>query len=73
MTECQRTSNVSSEKIRFSPKKSFLAVGSSENSIDFYEWSSKEKMNRIAYCTQVPGNVLQMDWSTSATYIKVNI
>lgn len=64
--------NVPSAWIRFSPKKSYLAVGSSDNSIDFYEWSSKEKMNRVAYCTQVPGNVLQMDWSTSATYIKVN-
>lgn len=28
-------------------------------------------MNRIAYCTQVPGSILQMDWSTSAEYIKV--
>lgn len=28
-------------------------------------------MHRISYCTQVPGPILQMDWSTSAEYVKI--
>lgn len=55
---------------RFSPRKSYLAAGSSDLAIDFFEIING-KMKRIAYCTQLPGPVLQIDWSTSAEYIKV--
>ena len=58
---------------RFSPRKSFLATGSSDNAIDVYQINTDGQLVRIAYCLQVPGPVLQMDWSTSAEYLKVKI
>lgn len=56
--------------LRFSPRKSYLAAGSTDSAIDFYELNNG-KMKRVSYCTQLPGSVLQMDWSTSSEYIKV--
>ncbi len=58
---------------RFSPKKNYLAVGSEELSIDFYEVTPQGKLNRVSYCKQVPGPVLQMDWSTSGVYLKATM
>ena len=58
--------------LRFSPRKGFLASGSNDNAIDIYQ-INEGKLTRIAYCIQVPGPVLQMDWSTSAEYLKVNL
>ncbi|CAF0889090.1 unnamed protein product [Brachionus calyciflorus] len=57
--------------IKFSPVKSYLAAGSEDSTIDFYEINSDGKINRISYCTQVPGPILQMDWSTDAQNIRV--
>jgi len=57
---------------RFSPRKGFLASGSSDNAIDVYQITDGQLV-RIAYCLQVPGPVLQMDWSTSADYLKVKL
>ena len=61
---------------RFSPRKSYLAAGSNDNAIDFYEVSLNEngtKLTRVSYCTQMPGSVLQMDWEISGEYLKVKI
>ena len=48
-------------------------VGYDDSTIDFFEVSAEEnpKLNRVGYCTKVPGPVLQMDWSTNDKYIKV--
>ena len=57
---------------RFSPEDSILAVGGKDNSIDFFEFNGIEgKIMRNGYCTQVPGSVLQMDWSNDSKYIRV--
>jgi WD40 repeat protein len=49
--------------IKFSPKDSLLAAGSTDNAIDFFEVNDKGELNRIGYTTQLPGPVLQFDWS----------
>jgi hypothetical protein len=56
---------------RFSPKNNYLAVGSADSTIDFYEITAQGKLNRISYCKQVPGPVIQLDWSVCGVYIKV--
>ena len=48
-----------------------LAAGANDSSVDFIEISDGLRLTRIGYCLQVPGPVLQLDWSTSADYIKV--
>ena len=50
-------------------------VGYDDSTIDFFEVSAEEnpKLNRVGYCTKVPGPVLQMDWSTNDKYIKVKL
>ena len=58
---------------RFSPKDNLLAVGSDEMTVDFLEINSNLQMTRIGYCTQVPGPVLQFDWSSLGDYIKVSL
>lgn len=57
--------------VKFSPKKNYVAAGSDECYIDFYEITEDNTLNRVSYCKQVPGPILQMDWSTSGEYIKV--
>jgi WD40 repeat protein len=57
--------------IKFSPHNSMLAAGSLDSAIDFFEITPLGKLSRVGYCTNVPGPVLQIDWSTSVEYIKV--
>ena len=44
---------------RFSPDSRFLAVGSSENSVDFYDLTLGPTLNRISYCKDIPSFVIQ--------------
>lgn len=57
--------------LRFSPDCRFLAVGSSENSVDFYDLSLGPTLNRTSYCKDIPSFVIQMDFSADSRYLQV--
>ncbi|XP_078490103.1 echinoderm microtubule-associated protein-like 6 [Ciona intestinalis] len=57
--------------IRFSPDDHILAVGSSEQTLDFYELSAGCQLNRVGYCKQIPSFVFQMDFSVDGKHIQV--
>ncbi|XP_055292521.1 echinoderm microtubule-associated protein-like 5 isoform X5 [Moschus berezovskii] len=56
--------------IRFSPDSRFLAVGSSENSVDFYDLTLGPTLNRISYCKDIPSFVIQMDFSADSRHLQ---
>lgn len=58
---------------RFSPDNRFLAVGSVEHAVDFYDLSLGPSLNRIGYCKDIPGFVIQLDFSADSKHIQVNI
>ncbi|KFO18258.1 Echinoderm microtubule-associated protein-like 5 [Fukomys damarensis] len=58
--------------IRFSPDSRYLAVGSSENSVDFYDLTLGPTLNRISYCKDIPSFVIQMDFSADSRYLQVS-
>uniref|UniRef100_A0A8D0QME0 EMAP like 5 n=1 Tax=Sus scrofa TaxID=9823 RepID=A0A8D0QME0_PIG len=58
--------------IRFSPDSRFLAVGSSENSVDFYDLTLGPTLNRISYCKDIPSFVIQMDFSADSRHLQVS-
>uniref|UniRef100_A0A8P0NVY0 EMAP like 5 n=1 Tax=Canis lupus familiaris TaxID=9615 RepID=A0A8P0NVY0_CANLF len=58
--------------IRFSPDSRFLAVGSSENSVDFYDLTLGPTLNRISYCRDIPSFVIQMDFSADSRHLQVS-
>ncbi|EAW81394.1 echinoderm microtubule associated protein like 5, isoform CRA_b [Homo sapiens] len=58
--------------IRFSPDSRYLAVGSSENSVDFYDLTLGPTLNRISYCKDIPSFVIQMDFSADSSYLQVS-
>ncbi|XP_045677967.1 echinoderm microtubule-associated protein-like 5 isoform X1 [Phyllostomus hastatus] len=58
--------------IRFSPDSRFLAVGSSENSVDFYDLSLGPTLNRVSCCRDIPSFVIQMDFSADSRYLQVS-
>lgn len=57
--------------IRFSPDNRFLAVGSVESAVDFYDLSLGPSLNRIGYCKDIPGFVIQIDFSADSKHIQV--
>ncbi|KAI4568505.1 hypothetical protein MJT46_008303 [Ovis ammon polii x Ovis aries] len=57
---------------RFSPDSRFLAVGSSENSVDFYDLTLGPTLNRISYCKDIPSFVIQMDFSADSRHLQVS-
>uniref|UniRef100_H3AL06 EMAP like 5 n=1 Tax=Latimeria chalumnae TaxID=7897 RepID=H3AL06_LATCH len=60
------------QDIRFSPDSRYLAVGSSENSVDFYDLTLGPSLNRVSYCKDIPSFVLQMDFSADSSYLQVS-
>ncbi|KAG2457729.1 EMAL5 protein, partial [Polypterus senegalus] len=58
--------------IRFSPDSRYLAVGSSENAVDFYDLMTGPALNRINSCRDIPSFVIQMDFSAEGSYIQVS-
>ncbi|KAF5918030.1 hypothetical protein HPG69_019836 [Diceros bicornis minor] len=60
------------EDIRISPDSRFLAVGSSEHTVDFYDLTQGTSLNRIGYCKDIPSFVIQMDFSADGKYIQVS-
>ena len=58
---------------RFSPEGDILAVGSDDNTLDFYDSREGGTLARIGYCKGIPSFVIQMDFSADGKYIQVNI
>ncbi|KAK1333067.1 hypothetical protein QTO34_006601 [Cnephaeus nilssonii] len=54
------------QDIRISQDSRFLAVGSSEHTVDFYDLMQGTSLNRIGYCKDIPSFVIQMDFSATA-------
>ncbi|KAL7992619.1 hypothetical protein Chor_016875 [Crotalus horridus] len=60
------------QDIRFSPDSRYLAVGSSENAVDFYDLTLGPPLNRASYCKDIPSFVIQMDFSADSSYLQVS-
>lgn len=60
------------QDIRISPDSRFLAVGSSEHTVDFYDLTQGTSLNRTGYCKDIPSFVIQMDFSADGKYIQVS-
>uniref|UniRef100_A0A3Q3FEP0 EMAP like 6 n=1 Tax=Labrus bergylta TaxID=56723 RepID=A0A3Q3FEP0_9LABR len=67
----KRDRSVAIQDIRFSPDNRFLAVGSVESAVDFYDLSLGPSLNRIGYCKDIPGFVIQIDFSADSKHIQV--
>ncbi|KAM9770291.1 LOW QUALITY PROTEIN: echinoderm microtubule-associated protein-like 6 [Menidia menidia] len=59
------------QDLRFSPDNRFLAVGGAD-AVDFYDLTLGPGLNRIGYCRDVPGLVLQLDFSVDSRHIQVS-
>lgn len=57
--------------LRFSPESRFLAVGFVDGLVDFYDLTLGPSLNRVGYCKDLPGSVLQMDFSSDSRFIQV--
>lgn len=57
---------------RFSPDSRYLAVGSSENAVDFYDLTLGPQLIRINCCRDILSFVIQMDFSADSCYIQVH-
>ncbi|XP_043551898.1 echinoderm microtubule-associated protein-like 6 isoform X1 [Chiloscyllium plagiosum] len=56
----------------FSPNSMYLAVGSAENTVDFYDLTQGPTLNRTGYCKDIPSFVIQMDFSADSKHIQVS-
>uniref|UniRef100_A0A3P8RL66 EMAP like 5 n=1 Tax=Amphiprion percula TaxID=161767 RepID=A0A3P8RL66_AMPPE len=60
------------QDIRFSPSSRYLAVGSTECAVDFYDLTLGPQLNRINCCRDIPSFVMQMDFSADSTYVQIS-
>ncbi|XP_038631944.1 echinoderm microtubule-associated protein-like 5 isoform X6 [Scyliorhinus canicula] len=60
------------QDIKFSPSSQYLAVGTCENTIDFYDLTLGPALNRISYCKDIASFVIQIDFSADSNYIQVS-
>ncbi|CAL8295460.1 unnamed protein product, partial [Arctogadus glacialis] len=60
------------QDIRFSPDSRYLAVGSTESAVDFYDLTLGPQLNRINCCRDIPSFVMQMDFSADSCYVQVS-
>lgn len=58
---------------RFSPDGRYLAVGSDDSCVDFYELREGRPLTRAGYCKGIPSFVTQMDFSADGKFIQVSI
>jgi hypothetical protein len=64
---------IQNHTLRFSPDDKYVAVGSHDSSVDYFELDAKSgKITRVGYCAQIPGMVLQMDFSNDSNHLRVN-
>ncbi|KAL0170596.1 hypothetical protein M9458_035192, partial [Cirrhinus mrigala] len=52
------------------PDSRYLAVGSSENAVDFYDLTLGPQLNRINCCRDIPSFVMQMDFSADSCFVQ---
>ena len=57
---------------RFSHDGRFLAVGSEEGCVDFYDLSKGSSLHRADYCKGITGFVAAIDFSVDDKYIRVS-
>ncbi|KAK1798480.1 hypothetical protein P4O66_006772, partial [Electrophorus voltai] len=67
----KRDRSVATQEIRFSPDNRLLAVGSVEGAVDFYDLTLGSSLNRIGYAKDIPGFVIQLDFSADSKFIAV--
>nr|XP_015205768.1 PREDICTED: echinoderm microtubule-associated protein-like 5 isoform X3 [Lepisosteus oculatus] len=60
------------QDIRFSPDSRYLAVGSSESAVDFYDLTLGPALNRVNCCRDIPSFVMQMDFSADSNFIQLS-
>uniref|UniRef100_H3AR31 EMAP like 6 n=1 Tax=Latimeria chalumnae TaxID=7897 RepID=H3AR31_LATCH len=60
------------QDVRFSSDNRYLAVGSVESTVDFYDLIQGPTLNRIGYCKDIPSFIIQMDFSADSKYIQVS-
>uniref|UniRef100_A0A6Q2WWN9 EMAP like 5 n=1 Tax=Esox lucius TaxID=8010 RepID=A0A6Q2WWN9_ESOLU len=60
------------QDIRFSPDSRYLAVGSSESAVDFYDLTLGPQLNRINCCRDIPSFVMQMDFSADSCHVQIS-
>ncbi|XP_075303783.1 echinoderm microtubule-associated protein-like 5 [Odontesthes bonariensis] len=60
------------QDIRFSPNSCYLAVGSTECAVDFYDLTLGSQLNRINCCRDIPSFVMQMDFSADSAYVQLS-
>ncbi|KAH3854417.1 hypothetical protein DPMN_096959 [Dreissena polymorpha] len=58
--------------IRFSPDGHWLAVGSEDNCVDYYDVSKGPSLQRAGYCKDIPSFVIQLDFSADSQHIRVS-
>uniref|UniRef100_A0A673H0C0 Echinoderm microtubule-associated protein-like 6 n=1 Tax=Sinocyclocheilus rhinocerous TaxID=307959 RepID=A0A673H0C0_9TELE len=68
----KRDRSVAIQDIRFGSDNRLLAVGSVECAVDFYDLTLGPSLNRIGYCKDIPGFVIQLDFSADSKYIEVS-
>ncbi|KAI0227896.1 Echinoderm microtubule-associated protein-like 6 [Lamellibrachia satsuma] len=67
----RRDRGSSIDVIRFSPDGRYLAVGSAEGCVDFYDLSKGSSLQRANYCKGIAGFVTAIDFSLDGKYIRV--
>lgn len=60
------------QDVRFSPEGRYLAVGSDDSCVDFYELRDGRPLTRAGYCKGIPSFVTQMDFSADGRFIQVS-
>lgn len=68
----KRDRSAAIQDIRFSPDRRLLAVGSVENTVDLYDLGAGPSLSRLAYCSDIPAFILQLDFSADSNYIQVS-
>ena len=58
---------------RFSPDNKFLAVGSHEGCLDFYNLSKGPSLQRAGFCKGINGFVAMVDFATNSSYVRVSL
>jgi len=59
-------------KFRFSPDGKYIATGSEDCCVDFYDISKGPSLQRAGYCKGIPSFVIQQDFSADSRYIRVS-
>ncbi|XP_029642851.1 echinoderm microtubule-associated protein-like 6 [Octopus sinensis] len=67
----KRDRSASVNDLRFSPDGKFLAVGTEDKFVDFYDLTQGRNLSRSGLCKGVPSAILKMDFSADSNYIKV--